>query len=185
MLQKMFKDDYNSIINFLSYRLKNPMINVKLAFVLYGINKSGKSTFVNSFLPSLFGKQNVKGELNIIKTEDLTFNQKFIGRMFTCFEEFFTDNDSLVDKFKNMITADSYDVNEKFMVEYEMPHYNTYILNTNNYPQWLEKEAKSGRFIVLSINIHINFLFLTFRRSGQIYRVQLVLVTTILNLNYP
>lgn len=151
-LKNMFGKNYNEFINFLSFRYQNPFINTKISFVLYGSNQIGKSTFITSFLSKIFGSFNVSPNLSVNKNEDFHFNAKFINKIFTCIEEFNSNDKKIVETFKNLIISNSYDKNDKFKAEIHVPHYNTYIINTNHYPQWVEQQEKSKRFIVLSLN---------------------------------
>lgn len=151
-LKNMFSENYNEFINFLAFRFQNPFINPKISFVLYGSNQIGKSTFITSFLSKIFGSFNVAPNLSINKNEDFHFNAKFINKIFTCIEEFNSKDKKIVETFKNLIVSNSYDKNDKFKTEIHVPHFNTYIINTNHYPQWLEQQEKARRFIVLSLN---------------------------------
>lgn len=151
-LKSMFNENYDEFINFLSFRYKNPFINPKISFVLYGSNQIGKSTFITSLLSKIFGSFNVAPNLAINKNEDFHFNAKFINKIFTCIEEFNSNDKKIVETFKNLVIATTYDKNDKFKSEIHVPHFNTYIINTNHYPQWVEQQEKSRRFVVLSLN---------------------------------
>jgi hypothetical protein len=151
LLSSMFGTCYESKINFLKFKYQNPFINTGFAFVLYGANQIGKSTFIESLLGAIFGLQNIAPNERINKGEDFKFNSNWISKVVTCFEEFRAKDSEAIDTLKALIKSNYYNREGKGSNKELIPHYNTYYINTNDYPIFLETQKDSKRFIVLDL----------------------------------
>ena len=151
LLLNMFGECYEDKLNFLRFKYQNPFINTGFAFVLYGANQIGKSTFIDKLLLNIFGLQNTSPNENINKGEDLKFNSGWVDKMITCFEEYKASDSVSIDTLKILIKANKYNKEGKGINKELIPHYNTYYINTNDYPVFLEEQKNSKRFIVLDL----------------------------------
>lgn len=151
LLTNMFGECYNAKLNFLKYKYQNPFINTGFAFVLYGANQIGKSTFIETLLSNIFGMTNISPNNKINKGEDFKFNSNWIDKLVTCFEEYKASDSDSIDTLKALIKANYYNKEGKGSNKELIPHYNTYYINTNDYPVFLEKQRDSKRFIVLDL----------------------------------
>lgn len=151
LLKNMFGVCYDAKINFLRYKYQNPFINTGFAFVLYGANQIGKSTFIDTLLLNIFGRQNTAPIEKLNKGEDFKFNSGWIGKLVTCFEEFNASDVDSINTLKALIKANYYNKEGKGINKEEILHFNTYYINTNNHPVFLEGEKASKRFVVLDL----------------------------------
>ena len=147
-LQNMFGECYDAFINFISFRYLYPLINPELAFCFYSKNQIGKTRFIEYFLEPIFGKDNICVNASISKIEDLKFNASFENKIFTNLNEFICSDKHVISLFRSQIQSQNIEIHYKGKEKTNNPFFNTFIVSTNEYPNFLNEEGSSNRWIV-------------------------------------
>lgn len=109
---------------------------------------TGKTTFIN-WLHSIFGNNCITiGSSDFIGS----FNAHYASRNIICIEETLLEKAISIEKLKQLTTAKSITINEKFAAIYKVPFYGKVILTSNNETRFAKIDQAEIRFFVRKLS---------------------------------
>jgi hypothetical protein len=146
-MQHIFEEQYELGLDYLQLLYQRPTQILPILCLVSKENNTGKSTFAK-WLKAIF-LQNMA----IVGNADLAndFNGFWSTKLIICCEEVFIDKKLLVERIKNLSTADRIIINQKGLNQHEIEFFGHFILLTNNEESFIQINNEDIRYWVRKI----------------------------------
>jgi len=146
-LEHIFEEHLQLALDYIQLLYKKPTQKLPIICLVSKENKTGKSTFAK--LLQLIFSQNV----TIIGNAEISneFNSHLNGKLVIAIDEGFIEKKAIVEKIKNMATADSLPMTAKGKDTIDMPFFGKIIILSNNVDNFITASKDDERYWVREI----------------------------------
>ena len=151
-LQHVFEEQYQLGLDYVQLLYQRPTQILPILCLVSKENNTGKSTFAK-WLKEVF-RQNMA----IVGNADLSndFNGFWSTKLIICCEEVFIDKKLIVERIKNLSTADRIIMNQKGRDQIEIEFFGHFILLTNNEDSFIHISEEDIRYWVRKLKRPVN-----------------------------
>jgi len=146
-LEHIFEEHLELSLDYIQLLYKKPTQKLPIICLVSKENKTGKSTFAK--LLQLIFSQNV----TIIGNAEISneFNSHLNGKLVIAIDEGFIEKKAIVEKIKNMATADSLPMTAKGKDTIDMPFFGKIIILSNNVDNFITASKEDERYWVREV----------------------------------
>lgn len=150
-IEKILGKDSHILLDFLAHCVQKPTDKIQWSIILQGKQGIGKS-YLGLVMKDILGESNVS--FPAIESVNSEYNPWLEGKQLIVLEEFKSNKMTLTNKLKNIITAPTVVINNKYVKAYVLPNLAQIIAITND-KQSLILEKDDRRFCCLYSSIEV------------------------------
>ncbi len=148
-LHHIFGEHYNLGLDYLTILWRYPVQRLPILSLVSKERATGKTTFLQ-WLQIIFGENVIRIGNQELESQ---FNSFLLGKLIVGIDETFLEKKQLIEKIKNLATANKIYVNAKFKEGSEQDFFVKFILLSNNVDNFITTDEDENRYWVIEVPV--------------------------------